>query len=312
MSPVPSSPPQFASILVIKLGALGDVLLSVDAFARVRAAFPEARISLLTRAAFVPLTTAMPWFDAVITDLAPKAWQWSRGIRLMRRLRALAPDLVVDLQGNDRTALYLATLRRYVPQVIRASKPFPSLPVPARHAGLLDRAGIPPASAADLAWLDAELPPDLDLPARFAMLIPGCAPQHPVKRWPPSHFAELANMLAAAGIASVAVGTKVDQTAVAEIQRLHPQLLDLTDRTTMFQLARIARRAQLVVGNDTGPVHLAALVGTPTLVLMSRVTDPVRMLPHGPQVSFLKENDLADLSPEAVWHAVTPQLEATR
>ena len=104
----------------------------------------------------------------------------------------------------------------------------------------------------------------------------------------------------------MAIGTAVDHDAIGEIQALAPALINLAGRTDLGQVAALARRAVAVVGNDTGPVHVTAMVGVPTLVLMSRVTDPVRMLPRGPQVNWLKRDVLAELTVGEVFAAIQP------
>ena len=98
----------------------------------------------------------------------------------------------------------------------------------------------------------------------------------------------------------VAVGTAVDQDIIGAIRADNPAVIDFSGKTNLGQLAALARRAQGVVGNDTGPVHITAAVGTPTLVVMSGVTDPVRMVPRGPSVGWLREEKLADLEVDAV------------
>ena len=180
-----------------------------------------------------------------------------------------------------------------------------NLPVTERLLRMIESAGVPRAGAADLAWLAGSLD-ELDPPARYVLLVPGSAPQHPYKRWPAAHYAALVEKLATRGIAVLAIGTAVDNEAIADIQALAPALINLAGKTDLGQVAALARRAEAVVGNDTGPVHLTAIVGAPTLVLMSRVTDPVRMLPRGPRVSWLKRDELADLTVEEVFAAMPP------
>lgn len=291
-------------ILVIKLGALGDIILAMDAFQALRRHHPDARITLLTRRPFVALTRSMPWFDEVWTDAAPKLWQVPRWLALRRQLRGGNFQRVYDLQGNDRAGFYFRLLGPGRPEwsgVARGcSHPRPdlsgeNLPVTERLWRQLESAGVPRGGAADLAWLDGDLSA-FALPDRLVLLVPGCAPQHPYKRWPASHYAALAVKLAAQGVAAVAIGTGVDQAAIAEIRALAPGVINLAGKTDLGQVAALARRAEAVIGNDTGPVHLTGIVGAPTLVLMSRVTDPVRMLPRGPAVSWLKRDDLADLT----------------
>jgi ADP-heptose:LPS heptosyltransferase len=70
------------------------------------------------------------------------------------------------------------------------------------------------------------------------------------------------------------------------------------------QLGALARRARGVVGNDTGPIHITAAVGAPTLVVMSGHSDPVRMRPRGPDVDVVQEPNLADLDAERVLAAL--------
>ena len=304
------SPPDH--ILVIKLGALGDVILAMDSFHAIRQRHPGARITLLTRKPFVALTGKMPWFDTVWTDPAPKLLQLRKWLAFRRQLRAAHFTRVYDLQCNDRSGFYFRLLGTNRPEWCgvargcshpRADFGGENLPVSERLSRLLESAGVARAGAADLSWLDGRLD-ELALPARFVLLVPGCAPQHPYKRWPAEHYAGLVGQLATQGLAAIAIGTAVDHDAIAEIQAQAPSLVNLAGRTDIGQVAALARRAEAVVGNDTGPVHITGIVGAPTLVLMSRVTDPVRMLPRGPHVSWLKKDDLADLTVEEVFAAL--------
>ena len=300
------------NILVVKLGALGDILLAMDAFQALRRHHPNARITLLTRKPFVAFTRQMPWFDEVWTDPAPKLWQMPQWLAWRRQLRAGKFARVYDLQCNDRSGFYFQLLGPGRPEwcgVVRGcSHPRPdcggeNLPVTERLWRLLEAAGVPRGETADVTWLDGDLS-GMAVPERLVLLVPGCAPQHPYKRWPADHFAALAIQLAAQGVACVAIGTAVDHAAITEIQALAPDVINLAGKTDLGQVAALARRAAAVVGNDTGPVHLTSIVGAPTLVLMSRVTDPVRMLPRGPAVNWLKRDDLADLTVDEVLAAI--------
>jgi ADP-heptose:LPS heptosyltransferase len=76
-----------------------------------------------------------------------------------------------------------------------------------------------------------------------------------------------------------------------------PHVTSLAGKATIPQIAALACRAQCVVGNDNGPVHITAIAGAPTFVVMSSVNDPSRILPQGPVVGYLKINDIRDLRP---------------
>jgi ADP-heptose:LPS heptosyltransferase len=290
-------------ILVIKLGALGDIILSMDAFHAIRAHHPGAHLTLLTRQPFVKLAEKMPWFDEVVADPNPKLLQAGKWLGLRRMLRNGGFRRVYDLQGNDRTGFYFRLFGRNTGEWCGPAKGCSHPrhdhrrdPVPAaeRMLRFLESLDVPRAGAGDTSWLTGDLS-HLALPERYVVLVPGCAPQHPHKRWPATHYAELARLLAAQGIATVAVGTAVDQDAIGEIRAASPGVIDLAGKTDIGQLAEVARQSLGVVGNDTGPIHITACTGTPTLVLMSGKSDPVRMTPHGADVGFLQRDALADL-----------------
>jgi ADP-heptose:LPS heptosyltransferase len=291
------------SVLVIKLGALGDLMQSLDAFQAIRAHHPGERLALLTMPAFAGFASAMPWFDEVWTDSRPKLWQPLALWRLIRTLRGAGLSRVYDLQSNQRTGLYFKLLAGRRPEWSGAA-PGCSHPRPEfrsltghNHDRLLAHlasAGVPAAGPADLSWLDAEVS-GFELPQPFVLLMPGCSPHRPYKRWPPECFAALALRLAARGLTAVAIGTGADRDAVAAIRARAPAVVDLTGRTSLAELAGLARRAAGVVGNDTGPLFVASMVGAPTLMLMSRHTDPERMAPLGPVTAWLRRDALADL-----------------
>src|SRR5690606_19127730 len=86
-------------------------------------------------------------------------------------------------------------------------------------------------------------------------------------------------------------------------QRKLPGVRDLTGRTDFARIAALGARAALVVGNDTGPLHLAAAAGAPTIVLFSKASDPALAAPRG-HVTVLQAADLAELPVETVLRAI--------
>lgn len=312
------SKPETERILVIRLGALGDLILCFQAFHEIRRAHPGAEIALLTMPAFAGFARTMPWFDRVITDeRAPlaRAGEW---LDLVRQIRAFRPDRVYDLQGKLRqNILYflLGCVRGWSGAAPFCSYPRLWPPQPGMHftdfaAAQLRRADVPQQPPADLAWLDAPVA-ELALPDRYAVLIPGCAPDRLYKRWPAENYAALANRLRARGIASVAVGTKADADAIAAIRAKAPQLVDLSGRTSLHQLAAVMRRSVCVIGNDTGPTHLAAAVGAPTLALMPEQVNAAWSAPRGLRARALRGCPLARLAVDEVLLALEPMLDTT-
>jgi ADP-heptose:LPS heptosyltransferase len=299
------------TILVIKLGALGDLFLAMDAFQAIRAHHAGDRVCLLTRPAFAKFAAEFPWFDEVIVDPGASGLRLGRWLETRARLRAGGFARVYDLQCNDRTATYhwlLGPGRRpeWVGMAPGCSHPWPeyrtaNLPVPERQLRMIASVGVARLDRpVELSWLDAPLD-ELLLPERFVLLVSGCAPHRLEKRWPAARYADLARLLAdQRGLAAVAIGTAADQASIDELCAAAPGVVNLCGRTSLKQLGALARRALGVVGNDTGPIHITAAVGAPTLVVMSGQSDPVRMRPRGADVDVVQEANLADLSAERV------------
>lgn len=295
-------------VLVIKLGALGDFLFALGPMQAIRRHHSGARLTLLTRDAYRDLAAASGLFDEIWTDPAPRlnplAW-----LALRARLRGGRFDRVYDLQTSDRTAGYFRLIggargpewSGRVPGCShRHVYPTPSpLHTVERQREQLAIAGIDTVPLADLGFLNADIA--ARLPARpFALLIPGASAGRPAKRWPVERFAALAAALDAQGIGSAVAGTAGEGDLAAAIQARAPEALDLTGATDLAELAAYARAARLVVGNDTGPTHLAALAGAPTLALFSADSDPARTGPRGPRTRWLRRDTLDALEVETV------------
>jgi len=303
-----------ARILVIKLSALGDFVQAFGPFAAIRAAHPQAKITLLTTRLFADLARRSPWFDEVWIDERPKLWQVGKMRALRRLLRSGQFERVYDLQTSDRSSGYLRLLGG--PKAVEWSGIARGCSHPHRNpqrdgmhtierqAEQLRDAGIEPLSRPDLSWLDAEITA-FALSEPFALLVPGGAPHRPDKRWPAAGYAELAVLLAAQGVTPVVVGTASEQDAADAVQAACPQAVSLIGKTGIADLAALARRAQVAIGNDTGPMHLAAGCGCRCVVLYSQASDPALCGQRGEQVQFLRVASLAtDLTPAQVMAAV--------
>lgn len=299
-------------ILVIKLGALGDFIQALQAFQAIRRHHADAEITLLTSAAFEELGQRCPWLDRVWLDNRPAVWQVAGWWSLGNRLRSARFDRVYDLQTSDRTGWYYRLFFGDKPEwsgiAAGCSHPHRN---PARDrlhsvdrlADQLEAAGIRDLPPADLGWLDADTG-GFDLPARFVMFVPGGAAHRPAKRWPAAQYAALAERFAAKDITPVVVGGPDERTAAAAILEACPVARSLLGRTSLLEIAGVARRAASAVGNDTGPMHIAAAVGCPSVALFSTESDPALCGQRGPDVTILRRSSLADLAVDEVEAAV--------
>jgi ADP-heptose:LPS heptosyltransferase len=145
----------------------------------------------------------------------------------------------------------------------------------------------------------------------YAILVPGASAHRPGKRWPAPHYAELARRLARRGLQVGVIGGPAEAELGREIAAASARVRDLTGRTDYAQIAGVGARAALAVGNDTGPTHLIAATGAPTLVLFSGESDPALCAPRGRKVEILRQDRLADLEVDRVENAIATFVELT-
>ena len=264
-------------ILVIKHGALGDFALASGKMKTVRARHPKAHIALVTEGFLKGLAEAMGLFDEVIIDprgYSPATW-WRV---IVRELAGREWDAIYDLQSSNRT------LSRYYPLALAAT----------RHAmkwARLAKGGVvwressrkPPFCPwrfrnrfEAVKWLGRDLSMChgkgehfSELPARYALVIPGCSAGNTQKRWPADRYRELTRFFAARGLKSVVMGTKAEAAEINAICEGNPDAVDFLAKSSIADIPDLANRAAIVVGNDTGPSHIADIAGAKTLYLFT-------------------------------------------
>lgn len=291
--------PKKNPILVIRLGALGDIVRNFPVMQALRAHYAHSHIVFLTTPVFKPLLAHSPWFDEIWTI---HRWSWMQAFKWIgfaRGLRAQNFAHVYDLQRNDRARIMSYLAPAALQKKWYGKKGSPHIPT----FGELRYEDIPSPAETDTSWLTADIA-QFQLPARYAVLVPGCSPGHPYKRWPARHYARTVNNLHTMGITSVLIGTAAEKEVLDEIQRLAPTALNLCGQTSLFDIAALARQAQIAIGNDTGPMHIAGIVGCPVISLFSGKTDPEKSKPLGMRVVALQAQDIAAIAPEAVCEAI--------
>jgi lipopolysaccharide heptosyltransferase I len=308
-------------ILIVKTSAIGDVTHTLPALLSIRSHYPEAHIAWLVEEAAADIIIGHPALDRVLIARR-KTWladlragrvfhalrEFVHFIRLVRDTRY---DLVIDFQGLLKSAIWVflakgvrkAGFGRGM-QHAELSYMVLNEPVPAvdmnRHAIerellLLEGIGIPAKH------IRYELPvsPVHESEATALLSASGIGEHDrvvavspmarwPTKLWEPSHFAAVADRLEHHGIRVVYTGGTQDRTSIDEICRLMTtKSCRLDGQTNLKTLAAIYRRAQVLLTTDSGPMHLAAAVGTSVVALFGP-TAPWRTGPYGPQHTVLR------------------------
>lgn len=308
-----TSPPRQGRILVIRLGALGNIIQSLGPFAAIRAHHANSEITLLTLRPYAAWMATAPYFDRVWIDERPEWWD-VRGLwKLRRRLIQEGFDRVYDLQTSGRSSRYFRLFARaHRPEWSGIAKGC-SHPDSApdrnrthdliRQANQLRQAGIADIPPADLSWCTGDIG-RFSLPASIALLVPGSSPTRPAKRWPIGNYATVAAEFVRRGITPVIVGAQSERDLGAHLQAMVPEAVDLTGRTSLGDVADLARGSVAAIGNDTGPSHLIAAANCRTVVIFSHDSDPALCSPGGNDVRVVRHPDLAALPPAEILAAL--------
>lgn len=294
-------------ILVVRLGAMGDIVQTLPAVADLRSAMPDARIDWAVETRWKPLLDGNPSIDEAIpislglwrnSKSRLRSWNEARG--LVRSLRARGYDLALDFQGLVKSAL-LAKLSDagcvagFEPSLQR--EPLAGL-VYSRRAGsssrhVVDRyrdlaafvVGAPSANPATFPLPEGTL--DASLPERFVLASPRAG--WASKQWPAAHYSELAATIwHSRNIPLVVDCAPGDERHVEAIDAAAPPGAVIPHASTIEGLIGATRAAEAVVGVDSGPLHLASAAGKPGVAIFGP-TDPDRNGPYGSGIVVVRD-----------------------
>ena len=307
-------PPQ--SVLIVRLGALGDIVHALPLAAALRAVWPSARIDWLVDVKHRGILDLAGGLSSIVPIDTRRLAGPTGVVAVVRALRATRYDVAIDAQGLIKSAV-LARLAA-AGRVVGLARPHLREPLAGRAYGeavdppgvhVVDKAlslaqalGAPPGQPRfDLR------PPVTDVvdrarralgiaaPAPFVVLNPGAA--WPNKRWPADRFGALARRIHARhGWPSIVAWGPGEQTLAAEVvAAAHAggpaAIAAAAPPTTLGELVALVAAAGLVVSGDTGPLHLAAAMGTPIVGLYGP-TDPARNGPWSSADVTLSRNQM--------------------
>jgi lipopolysaccharide heptosyltransferase I len=347
--PTPSE--RFASleprrICIIKPSALGDVVHALPILPALRNLWPDSHIAWVISRAYQEIVRGHPDLDEVLVFDRSRGdfgvHDAARALGLWQRLRGGHFDLTIDLQGLLRSALFAAATRARVRIGMADAREGSRwlytdlVDAPRQRVHAVDRAlrvarklgapiGAPHFKLSirheDHRWAESML----EGAPRPRVVLNAGARWH-TKRWPPEHFAEIGSRAVAEfGATLVAVGSASDRPFVDAVRRqLGPlDVLDLCGQTRLKQLAALALQCDLMISNDTGPLHLAAAAGARVLGIYT-CTSPALTGPVGPRVATIEScvwcapslvkrcsrlQCMSELGPDRVWPVVKYQLE---
>ena len=270
------------NILLIRLSSLGDVVLTTPAIRAVRAHFPDAYIAMLVAKQSADVLRENPHLNEIITyDRLAKDKDTGEMLRVIRHLRERKFTMAIDLQRKFRTELlmYFSGAAERVGQgrlcTVRLQEQG-NKHATAHYFDLLHAVGIPAVDQRlELFLAESER---IDAAKRFNTagvsemalnigLFPGAGWK--LREWMPERFAAIGDRLVAQFNANVLVfgGSKETKLVQTVVDLMDAPAIPFAGNLQIRQLAACIEQCDLFLTNDTGPMHIAAAVGTPTVSL---------------------------------------------
>lgn len=332
-------------IAIVKLSSLGDVVHALPVAHALRRQFPQAHVTWIVEARELAILTGHPDLDAVV-PVDTRLWRrliWrpagavevgGKLSRLTERIRRARFDVAIDLQGLIKSGLLTAytgaplrigfafrhcreplnavfTTRRVTPppEAVHIVEQYLSLLAPLGVKRAAPVFHVPSESEAERRIEEFLAEQGVKPRDRLVALNPGAG--RPSKRWPVERFARVAERLTVEAGARVLLLWGPDEEAMARsIAAGMTSRPILAPPTTIPALSALLRRSALMVASDTGPLHLAAALGTPSIGLYGP-TRAERNGPYGPRCRGLQSADgtLASISAAEVFRAALELLE---
>jgi ADP-heptose:LPS heptosyltransferase len=330
------------NILVIDFGQLGDVVMSLPALGAIRERFPHARITVVVGRPGAEIIEMSGCADATIeVDRVGlrdgfKPLSVLRIFQVVKDVRQRKFDFVVDLHSFSETNLlgfFSGARKRLFSRRPGRSLDFlanfaPKPPVdkndPDQHLidryldvlvplGIKDQPRVPRlmTRAEDGRTIDAMLrKAKAEMGAPLVGLFPGAG--HPGRCWPLEQFAELADFLIRNdGVRPIIFVGPEERHLVSQMRALFPAACVILEKLSIPQLAAAQARLAVFVSNDTGPVHIAAAVGTPIVVLID-LPRPHAYVPTGASQRLIFSESVTAIDVEQVYAATRELLSAGR
>ena len=262
---------QYKKILVIKQGSLGDIIFALPAMYSIRFYFEHSKITLLTESKFENFLKKSQYFDHFLIDNRKGLW---KTINVILKVFSNKYDLIIDLQNSKRSNFYNFFLKFLSKAKINGSRSnshyrylIPEQGVESPRVGLFKQLlmlNIPEIKT-DYNWLDIDL--NFNNVKNTILFIPGVSKSGSQKQWNPSLFAQLAKYFEDKGFLICVVGTKMDYSSVEPILQICKNVVNKIDKSPPEAIYTIAKKSHLIISNDTGPGHIAALSNTNILWL---------------------------------------------
>tara|TARA_X000000368_G_scaffold395513_1_gene363030 strand:+ start:1128 stop:2048 length:921 start_codon:yes stop_codon:yes gene_type:complete len=302
-------------ILIIKHGSLGDIVFSLPVIYSIKKHFYNQEVELLTEKKYFPFFKDSNYFNNLIEDNRDK--NLFININLLFKLRKNNYDLIIDLQNSFRTSSYNFFFRLFGKSKISSSRHFahhkyiiPEQGKESTTQGLFNQIkliNILSVNNIEYNWLEKKL--DIKYDNKIVLFIPGVSLKGKYKQWQPDKFGNIAKYCETKNYKVCVVGNNSDRDSIAPILRECRNVIENIDNSPPNVIYSIAKKASLVITNDTGPGHIASLSGTKILWILNDnkitaanisdkannfklLSDNVKNIPESQVIEFINKQKL--------------------
>ena len=295
------------NILIIKHGALGDIIESEGLMRAIRNHHLKSKITFLTSSRDKSLIECFYYIDEVMTDDRSTFWNVSKNFLLLKELINCKFDIVYDLQNSQRTSIY-KNFFLIKPQWITTNRKAHPISGLMGLVEMLEEHGVKDKKSyiPDISWMASDVSQLLknnNIKSDFILLIPGSSSNHKNKRWP--YFKDLSEELINKGFHVVSILGPDEMTLEGSLYGKIFKNLSWGD------LVGVINNATVVIGNDTGPSHIASCLGKSGIALFGPTT-AIKSGLSRPPFTVIESDDLSKITIKKVMKKLLPQLDSIK
>ena len=307
-----------SNILIIKHGALGDIVQISGILKDIRETHKDKKIFILTTMPYVELLSRCPYVDGVLMDKRLPRWNFLYLIKLKKMIRKFNFSYVYDLQNSSRTSFYrkfLFNISNWSSAELTLNKgekrsDFFDQPVLERFKFQLEKSQTKTDYTLnpDFSWACINVDKIINkyFGKKFILIFPFCSPQLSHKKWP--HFNDLIKIIRTKHnnleIALAPSGSEAEEAEKVEAVII----TNNKEPLNIMELAGTIKKASYVIANDTGPAHMAAHLGSKGLVLFGYHTTAKKVSIETDNFKSFTVEDLKKLTAEKVYETIKDEL----
>ncbi len=308
-----------SNILIIKHGSLGDIVQISGVLKDIRHSFEEKKIYILTTNPYSSLLKMCPYIDEVLVDKRLPRWNLAYLIQLKKMIAKYNFSHVYDLQNSSRTSFY----RKYLFNIPNWSstettlkygerkKDFDKDSVLERFKHQLENSGIKVENSLnpDINWACMDINHLIKnyIKNKIILILPFCSKRLPHKKWP--YYNDLI-LLIKKQYPNFSILIAPSKDEFHEAKKINASVIkNMHEPLNIMELADLIKKSSFIIGNDTGPSHMAAHLGKKGVVLFGYHTTASKVSVETTKFKALSVKNLKELSADTVFTYIKKELD---